>query len=88
VSRYYVDLRVGCVAVMDSMQSDTDYPGLHADTQGVVKYWEGKMSCKTCPTCGHELVGGWAVDPDDKAEAYRLCDEMNAAEESLKGGGK
>lgn len=39
MKRYFVDQRCGCVAVRDHHNTEQDYPGLHPDTRGVMKYW-------------------------------------------------
>ena len=39
--RYFVDKRVGCVAVRDRELTNPDYPGLHADTPGVIAFYMG-----------------------------------------------
>ena len=41
-ARYFVDERSGCVAVRDKKYTDPEYRGLHDDTRGVVKYWQGE----------------------------------------------
>ena len=77
--RYFVDSRCGCVAVRDRTLTDPDYPGLHEDTTGVVRYWHGRIvEGEPCPTCGHVASGSWKVSAHDKAQAVLLCAELNA----------
>lgn len=64
--RYFVDLRVGCVAVRDREKTDPMYQGLHSDTEGVVWYRHGR-----------DGVGGWTVDDLDIAAAYLECGRLN-----------
>jgi hypothetical protein len=80
--RFYVDWRVGCVAVRDSLKDSPDNPGLHEDTEGVVKFWMGKQAVEdVCPTCGSTLSRAWAVGEEVVAEAEKLCRELNEKEE-------
>lgn len=67
--RYFVDLRVGCVAVRDSQKTDPMYHGLHSDTEGVVWYRHGR-----------DGIGGWTVDDLDIAAAYLECGRLNLSE--------
>ena len=63
--RYFIDQRVGCIAIRDRKNSD-DTNGLHSDTLGAVHYWSGVN--------GPE---GWEV-PEDFCKAAKLtCDAMN-----------
>jgi hypothetical protein len=75
--RYFVDERCGCIAVRDRWNTDPDYPGLHYDTTGIVRYWHGKVMPQDCPCCG-TVKHGVMVDPKDKAAAILLCAELNA----------
>jgi hypothetical protein len=81
--RYYVDERIGCVAVRDSNLDNRDAePGLDEDTTGVVKFWLGKrMTEETCPTCGHCLPKTWDNTQEALDEANKLCRELNEKEE-------
>ena len=82
-TRYFVDCRVGCVAVRDRTQTDVGQPCLNSNTSGVVKFWKGTRKIETCPTCGHVAQGGWEVSEADIAEANALCAKLNKE----KGGG-
>lgn len=66
--RYYLDIRVGCAAVIDSQDPkwDKSYPGLHHDTPGVVQYKHGSNS-----------GGAWTVSESDIKELQDLCDKLN-----------
>lgn len=70
--RYYVDLRIGCVAVRDSMVEE-DTPGLYDDLAGVVKYWQGE---RTDGINGVE----WNVPDEIKREAEEFCKQLNESE--------
>ncbi len=75
--RYFVDKRIGCVAVRDSEHTNPEDQGLHEDTCGVIKFWSGKLDkIVRCPTCGH-LDTKWDVDEETIAEAEALCEELN-----------
>jgi len=41
LNRYFVDQRVGCIAIRDSFKTDPDYQGLHSDSIGVIHYRHG-----------------------------------------------
>ena len=79
--RYFVDKRFGCVAVRDSLQTNKNEPGLHADTEGVVQYWDGIPVEQTCETCGHKSRDGWMVPLGLVTEAETLCKMLNAGNE-------
>ena len=76
--RYFVDERIGCIAVRDAQQTNPDDRGLHSDTEGVVDYWEGHTINTTCPTCGQTRHGDHVIRDEDRVAAHRLCEEMNA----------
>jgi hypothetical protein len=85
--RYFVDERVGCIAVRDREHTDPEYRGLHADTNGVVQYWHGNSSeplgplgtdC-LCPTCRQRRMN-WSIADTDHAAAHALCAELNKME--------
>ena len=78
--RYFVDERIGCVAVRDRNLTDPDYSGLHPDTPGVVEYWQGSCPVITCSECGQQRSTGWEVDRDDVDAAHRRCHSLNATE--------
>jgi len=63
--RYFVDIRVGCVAIRDKENTDPDYPGLHSDTKGVIFYKSGKFEKE------------WNVESKDIEEAYGICSKLN-----------
>jgi hypothetical protein len=75
--RYKVDRRVGCIAVIDTT-IESDCPGLHPDSIGVVKYWSGRRIEHKCPTCGHVSHSEWEVPEETVKEAQKLCDELNS----------
>ena len=75
--RYFVDERGGCIAVRDRDKTDPDYNGLHPDTAGVVRYWDGQRVEDKCPTCGHDRSFGWSILDGDREAARALCRELN-----------
>lgn len=78
--RYFVDERVGCVAVRDRrFMAASGEPGLHPVSSGVVQYWHGVAVSSKCPTCGQHIGSVWTVNDDDRKAAHVLCDELNAA---------
>jgi len=78
-NRYYVDERVGCTAVRDRTLTDPAYPGLHVDTKGVVRFWQGVFDKGApCEACGHQGTGHWVVPEGMRVEAQELCDSLNA----------
>lgn len=78
--RYFVDERVGCIAVRDQKHTDPEYPGLHEDTEGVVWYRHGIGLTRNCPECGHVLFQGWEVKPEHVREAHQECERLNNME--------
>jgi len=78
-NRYFVDERGGCIAVRDREKTDPEYPGLHPDTTGVIRYWDGAPNSDTCPTCGQRRLAGWEIADADRQAAVALCAELNQA---------
>ena len=77
MDRYFIDERVGCLAIRDRRNTDPTDQGLHRDTKGVMHYWGGTRVSEPCPTCGHSHPSGWAISYDDKDVAKGLCEKMN-----------
>jgi hypothetical protein len=75
--RYFVDERNGCIAVRDRTKTNPEYHGLHADTEGVVRFWNGYTINTVCPTCGQARHGQHVVRDEDRNEAYRICNLQN-----------
>ena len=75
--RYFIDERVGCIAVRDRKNTDPYYSGLHEDTRGVIKFWMGKTIEKGCSLCGHFYVDWDGISQEDVEEARQLCDKLN-----------
>jgi len=44
MARYFIDERVGCIAIRNRELTDPEYQGLHQDTKGVVWYRHGIFS--------------------------------------------
>jgi hypothetical protein len=66
--RFYIDDRVGCIAVRDREKDDEWSPGLHSEMDGVMAYWHGRKGPD----------GVWGVLDWQKGKAKALCDELNA----------
>lgn len=77
-NRYFVDERTGCIAVRDHKNTDPEYPGLHPDTPGVVKYWSGHPAFETCPLCKDRRQVGYEVDETARTQAREYCNKLNA----------
>ena len=77
--RYFIDERSGCMAVRDrTLIGDLRSSGLHSNYPCVVKWWDGVILEKTCPTCKHKTSGGWSIPGTSRAEAQELCRTLNA----------
>jgi hypothetical protein len=68
VDRFYVDERVGCLAVRDRNKDDEWSPGLHQDMDGVMAYWSGQ----------YDGEGGWRILDWQREKAETLCNELNS----------
>jgi hypothetical protein len=66
--RFYIDDRVGCIAVRDREKDDEWAPGLHSEMDGVMAYWHGRKGPD----------GAWGVQDWQIEKAKTLCDELNA----------
>ena len=75
--RYFIDERVGCMAVRDRQNTDPEYNGLHDDTPGVVKYWYGTLTQTPCPRCHKIMSSDWDITEESRQEAKDLCHKMN-----------
>lgn len=71
-NKYYIDERVGCIAVRDS-ETKSESPGLHRDSHGVICYWIGESENKSF----------WYVPVETRKKAIMTCDALNAFEKSL-----
>ncbi len=76
-SRFFVDERSGCIAVRDRLNTDPDYPGLHADTAGVVWFEFGVRVTVDCPSCGRPREGFWEISDNQRERAKALADSKN-----------
>ena len=61
--RYFIDKRIGCIAIVDREHPDYDpsHPGIEPGTCGVVWYEHGLCVQDKCPTCHRDRSGGWAL---------------------------
>ncbi len=71
--RYFVDKRIGCVAVRDEKNTDMDNPCLQGDTKGVVKFWIGSIN-KDCDAT-------WTEGEKEVEAAKELDKELNKSKE-------
>lgn len=78
--RYYVDERVGCIAVRDRQNTNPNDSGLDWDTEGVIEFWVGEREYNVCPTCGQRTTSYWILDEEYRKVARKLCEELNAKE--------
>jgi hypothetical protein len=69
MSRFFIDERVGCIAVQDKKypKYDPTYPGLHFDTPDVIFY-----------THGRQEQGGWYIDERDIKKAKEVLEYLNS----------
>jgi len=86
--RYYIDERVGCVAVRDRLLDGPDSSGhLDSDTDGVVQYWHGvRMDGGTCEHCKRPFEKVWGISPEDLESAKLLCIQLNSLKQTEPGG--
>ena len=75
--RYYVDERGGCIAVVDRLARNPEDNGLHPESSGIVKYWQGFQQKHLCPTCHQVTHTEWMVADETKAEAKYYCEKLN-----------
>lgn len=75
--KYFIDERVGCMAIRDREYTNPTYPGLHPDTKGVVRYYQGVKINITCPQCGHHLLDKWVIPTEVREEAVAYCKRLN-----------
>jgi hypothetical protein len=72
IQRFYVDERVGCIAVRDRTKDEKWFSGLSRDTEGVRGYWTGVRQ--------EDEKGNfkqWYVLDSQRKEAAALCDLLN-----------
>jgi hypothetical protein len=75
--RYYVDERVGAIAVRDRYLDNPDDKGLWRESQGVIAFWAGRYIPDRCPTCNQPHGGHWSISDEDIASAKLLCETLN-----------
>lgn len=85
MNRYFVDERVGCIAVRDRLKTDPEYQGLHPDTEGVVRFWGLRpvpISNTTFVMGSNVTITHWRdqLDPADIKSAHNHCDDLNERE--------
>ena len=81
--RYFIDERVGCIAVRDSYHTDKDSPHLERNTKGVVRFWLGEYKKQFCDKCGGLSGSYWFVSEELQKEAKELCDRLNEQESQV-----
>jgi hypothetical protein len=77
--RYYVDKRVGCVAVRDRTKECPESRCLDPDMEDVVHFWSFGRVEKQCPTCGHTTYD-WAAGQGPVTAAHAMASALNGAE--------
>lgn len=76
--RYYLDERVGCMAIRDRTKDDPNESGLHSDTEGVITFYEGTLVDNgNCPTCQQRRPTVWNMPELDKIEARKWVGILN-----------
>ncbi len=75
--RYFVEERSGCIAVRDRENTDPEYQGLHADTEGVVWYEHGEICFEFCPTCNQKASSMICLKPGARERAESECRRLN-----------
>lgn len=73
MNRYAIDVRVGCVAVIDTF-STTHSPCLLRDSTNVIKYWPGVVIAGKLFGCPH---AHWHVPGFRIKQAKRYRDLLN-----------
>ena len=70
-SRFFIDERVGCIAVRDKKHPsyDPDYQGLHNDTADVIFYAHGNKNYE-----------GWYVDERFRRKAQQVLEHLQSLE--------
>ena len=76
--RFYVDERVGCIAVRDRTKTDPNRNGLDPDMPDVVWWGRGTNVPRPCSECGKPRGWEWVVSSATKAEAIMECARLNA----------
>lgn len=76
--RFYVDARIGCVAVRDRTIINNS-PGLHEDDPDVVWFKMRNLKTIACPRCGNNTTE-WDDDQTPIEEAILFCGNLNANE--------
>lgn len=66
MNRFFVDERVGCIAVRDKFRTDPEYRGLHRDTEGVVAY-----------RFGYQKNNQWEIFESDRLDMVFLAEQLN-----------
>jgi len=77
--RYFVDERVGMVAIRDRFhpEYDKERSGLNSQMPDVFISWAGTQVSVICKECGHTKYKEWRVDPAVVKIAENMCAELN-----------
>jgi hypothetical protein len=75
MDRFFIDERVGCIAVRDRQHPDYDpeYPGLHLDTPDVIFYTSG-VNVQDPETGSWE----WEMPKHKINKAHEVCRHLNS----------
>ena len=79
MARYFVDERIGCIAVRDRTKTDPNYKGLESTTEGVVSFKMGILVKQICPECGHS-TSRHEIPEEIRESMIQLCNLLNKME--------
>lgn len=83
-TRYTIDDRTGCVAIIDTTIPHHSN-GLHADDDHVVRYWSKPTRPKPCcPTCGRSNGEEWYTTHEMDVEIESERARLNAEDDAMK----
>lgn len=77
--RFFIDERVGCIAVIDRQHPDYDpkRQGLEERMGGVVWYEDGIQVVENCPHCGGTQGKGWLLRKGARERAEKQLRILN-----------
>ncbi len=76
--RFFVDHRVGCIAVRDRTLMDPDEQGCGPDKPDVVHFWMGVWVKSKLPLANNS-THEWSVPEEAVKAAHQACSRLNHA---------
>jgi hypothetical protein len=82
--RFYIEERLGCIAVIDSNKCKYADHDLNENTSGVIWFKTGASHVCECKFCGEKSRTNWIISKKLIEEAVEIADKENEKYENIK----